>query len=99
MTILTIKLPDSLAQDLGLESEALNMAKGAVVREALANYLKTKKSTLADQVKTATLDMLKGKKRKKISINWQSLREKCRIDSGLTPEEEVRLSRNRGLLT
>lgn len=97
MTIFTVKLPDELASDLGLESQAIGVTKGAVVREALKLYLKSKKSTLADQIKQATQDMAAGKKSKKEWVDWQALRAKCQVDTGMTPEEEVRLSRTRNL--
>lgn len=97
MTIFTVKLPDELASDLGFESHAIGMTKGAVVREALKLYLKSKKSTLVDQIKQATQDMMAGKKSKKTRVDWQALRIKCQVDMELTPEEEVRLSRTRNL--
>lgn len=98
MTILTVKLPDELSQDLTLESQALHMTKGAVVRAALKSYIKTKKSTLIDQIKTITQSMLQNKRHQKKSINWQILSKKCQVNTGMTPEEEVQRSRSRGLL-
>lgn len=98
MTILTVKLPDELSQDLLLESQALHMTKGAVVRAALKSYIKTKKSTLIDQIKTATQDMHQNKRHQKRLMDWQVLRKKCQINTGMTPEEEVQRSRSRGLL-
>lgn len=97
MVLLSIKLPDELAQDLGLESQALHMTKGALVREALALYLNTQKSTLADQIQSATANLLKNRKHKKDLVDWQNLRNHCRSQSKLKPETEVLASRQRNL--
>lgn len=97
MVLLSIKLPDELAQELGIESQALHITKGAVVREALALYLSTRKSTLADQIQSATEVLRKGKTHKKDQVDWQNLRERCRGKSKLKPEAEVLAGRTRGL--
>ena len=85
---LSVKLPASLQSQLEDFSLKNKQSKGSLIRDALMLYFS---SNHIDTVKIEqiTQDVLHHKKPKH-KINWQRILEKCRIDTKLSPEEEVR---------
>lgn len=95
MKVFTIKLPNHLLKKLDEASDTTGESKGALVREALKKYL----SEVLEQVgfkerfNKITKAMMQGKKPPKSDVDWDELRRKAQVDTGMTPEEEVRYHR------
>ena len=92
--ILTIKLPHPLLQELDSAAKQGGVSKGALVRQALEQFLK--QNTLAQQVSRITRSLRKGSIRKQ-ATDWTDIYVKTRIDTGMTVDEEISRSRRRNL--
>lgn len=93
--ILTIKLPQPLLQELDAAASQGGVSKGAIIREALEAFLKAKSGFVA-KIKTITRSQMRNKK-SRLKVNWDEIYAATRIPQPVSPEEEVRISRRRGL--
>ena len=97
---LTIKFPSSLMKNIKSQSHKRKISRGAFVREALMHYM----SCASDDPDNfdfmkATRELLKGTKKKKTSVIDELRKVLARQPQpDISPEEEIRLSRTRGLL-
>jgi predicted DNA-binding protein len=74
-------------------------SKGAVVREAIEDLLErsvTKESNLPS-IEEITEALRKGKKIK-VKADWDEIYRQARVPMDITPEEEVRRGRLRGMI-
>lgn len=92
--ILSIKLPHPLLQELDEASRQAGVSKGALIRQALEQFLK--QSTLAQQVARITRALRKGSPGKSI-VDWTDIYAQTRVETGMTVEEEIARSRRRNL--
>jgi predicted transcriptional regulator len=93
--ILTVKLPQPLLEELDAAAKQGGVSKGALVRQALESFLKAKSSFLA-KIEAIT----RAHKRNKIprsKVNWDDIYAATRVPQPISPEEEVRRSRRRGM--
>lgn len=93
--ILSIKLPQSLLQELDRAAAQEGTSKGALVRQALESFLKTKSGVL-ERIKAITRSHMLHKK-SRTKVNWDDIYAATRVPQPISPEEEVRISRRRGL--
>lgn len=92
--ILTIKLPHPLLQELDSAAKQGGVSKGALVRQALEQFLK--QNSLAQQVARITKSLRKKTSGKNIP-DWADIYAQTRVDTGMTVEEEIARSRRRCL--
>lgn len=92
---LTIKLPQTLLQELDAAASQSGVSKGALIREALESFLKAKSGFIA-KIKAITRSHQRHKKSRS-KVNWDDIYAATRIPQPVSPEEEVRISRRRGL--
>jgi hypothetical protein len=93
--VLTSKIPHSLLYRLEEASTQQGKSKGALVREALEMLLRTGSSP-REQIRNVT-ELLLKKKKPRIKVDWNELRKKAAVSTGLSPEEEVLKFRRRRL--
>lgn len=97
LQILSFKLPKPLFHKLESSAKFRGLSKGALIREAIGQYLEKDQSN-EEEIARATEALLKNKKIKTgKKIDWDELRRQCSVPMDITPEEEVRLSRRRRL--
>ncbi len=96
--VLTVKIPHPLLDRLEKACSNEGKSKGALVREALESFLKNKKEVEGHlaRFRKATEAMIKGKKFK-VKVDWERLYRDAHVPMDITPEEEVRRGRLRGL--
>lgn len=99
--VLTVKISHPLLERLEKASRIRGKSKGAFVREAIEKELFQKAAPFdegLERIRAATESMRQGK-RIKVKVDWERLRRKAALGTppGMTPEEEVRLHRRRGL--
>lgn len=93
--ILTIKLPHPLLQELAAAASQSGVSKGALVRQALELFLKAKSGFIA-KIEAITRAHKRNKKSHS-KVNWDEIYAATRVPQPVSPEEEVRQSRRRGL--
>lgn len=96
--VLTVKIPHPVLNRLEEVCASEGKTKGALVREALEAFLKGKKEVEGHLAKfrSATEAMFRGKK-VKARVDWEKIYREARVPMDITPEEEVRRGRMRGL--
>ena len=96
--VLTVKIPHPLLNRLEEVCSQEGKSKGALVREAIESFLKGRKEIEGHLAKfrRATEAMFKGKKVKG-RVDWEKIYREARVPMDITPEEEVRRGRLRGL--
>lgn len=92
--ILTVKLPQPLLQELDAAASQGGISKGAIIREALQQFLK--QNTLAQQIARITRSLRK-KTSGKHATDWTDIYAQTRIETGMTVDEEIARSRRRNL--
>jgi predicted DNA-binding protein len=98
--VLTVKIPHPLLDRLEMVCSSEGKTKGALVREAVEKMLeeKSEQEEGLARIRRVTDAHLKGK-RVKAKVDWERLRRKAMESApDMTPEEEVRYHRTRGLL-
>jgi hypothetical protein len=98
--VLTLKVTPSLMHRLEKKCAQEGRSKGAVVREAIENHLESAATeSNGPSVEKITEAMMRGKTFR-LKADWAELRRKARegAPNDMTPEEEVRFHRSRGLL-
>lgn len=98
--VLTVKIKPSLLSRLEKRCAQEGKTKGAVVREAVERLLEEKQEYDANlsRIRRVTKAYLEGKSVKS-KVDWSDLRKKAMASAPeMTPEEEVRYHRTRGLL-
>lgn len=93
--ILSIKLPHPLLQELDNAATREGVSKGALVRQALEAFLKAQ-SGFVEKVEAITRAHMRHKKSRS-KVNWDDIYAATRVPQPISPEEEVRTSRRRGL--
>lgn len=93
--ILSIKLPHPLLQELDAASAREGVSKGALVRQALELFLK-KKTGFVAKIEAIT-HAHRHHKKPRSKLNWDDIYAITRAPQPISPEEEIRLSRRRGL--
>ena len=94
MSMLSFKLPDPVLHEVESVAQMQGMSKGALIREALGEYLQ-KRSNL-NQIEEITKRHKAGKVSKK-TTDWSDLYAKTRVKTSGSAAEEVRRMRLRGL--
>ncbi len=96
--VLTVKIPHPLLDRLEKVCSSEGRTKGALVREAIESFLKGRKEIEGHLAKfrRATEAMFKGKK-VKAKVDWEKIYREAHVPMDITPEEEVRRGRLRGL--
>jgi predicted DNA-binding protein len=97
--VLTVKIPHPLLDRLEEVAHQKGRSKGALVREAIESHLgKTAAAHPGtDEIAHATEAILKGK-RSRLKVDWKEIHRMARgVPLSLSPEEEVRRARRRGL--
>ena len=92
--VLTLKVSPSLLNRLEKRCSQEGRSKGAVVREAIEKLLEEEDNLAL--IRKITEAHLKGKKIK-VKVDWESLYKEAHVPMDITPEEEVRRGRLRGL--
>lgn len=90
--ILSIKLPQALLQELDSASSQAGVSKGALIRQALEQFLR--QNTLAQQIANITRSLRKGSSGKQ-ALDWSDIYAQTRVDTGMTVDEEIARSRRR----
>lgn len=93
--ILSIKLPHPLLEELDEASRQAGVSKGALVRQALEAFLKAKSGFVA-KIEAITRSHLHPRKTRS-KVDWDDIYAATRVPQPISPEEEVRISRRRGL--
>ena len=96
--VLTVKIPHPLLDRLEKVCSTEGKTKGALVREAIESFLKNKKEIEGHlaRFRKATEAMFRGKK-VKTKVDWEKIYREADVPMEMTPEEEVRRGRLRGL--
>lgn len=92
---LTIKLPDSLFQKLTDFSHRQGVSKGSLIRGALESALDAAAND-RDELRRLTKE-LHRKKPSRSRVDWNAIYKQTRRATTVSPEEEVLISRGRGL--
>jgi len=97
--VLTVKIPHPLLDRLEKVCSSEGKSKGALVREAIESFLKGKNEFEGHLVRfrNATEAMFRGKK-SKVKVDWEKIYREARVPMEISPEEEVRRGRLRGLV-
>ncbi len=98
--VLTLKVPHPLLERLERAARSEGKSKGAVVREAVEKLLEEKSQQEGGLARTREITEahLNGK-RVRVKVDWDRLRQKAMESApDMTPEDEVRYHRTRGLL-
>lgn len=94
--ILSFKLPYDLLDRLEKFSRVSGTSKGALVRKGLELLLQKSETSRASW--EALTEAMRSNRRTKVKVDWEELRRKAQASApSMTPEEEVRYHRRRGL--
>ncbi|MBF0492214.1 MAG: ribbon-helix-helix protein, CopG family [Deltaproteobacteria bacterium] len=99
MQTMTLKISDTLLEQVGLLAEEKGLSKSEIVRQAIAKLFKGKKSKQSDweRIELATKAHFHNKKIKN-TMTLEDFRKKLKgIKTTMSPEEEVLFYRRRGL--
>lgn len=94
--LLSVKIPHSLLHSLEEVSQQQGVSKGAVVRDALEDFLQ-RWNYANNSIQKITQNLLKKKKNRGKKVDWDELRKLASLNPYISPEEEVRMHRRRGL--
>jgi predicted DNA-binding protein len=97
--VLTVKISHPLLDRLEKVCSHEGKSKGAMIREAVEKLLeeKSEKEGSLMRIRKITEAHIKGKK-VKIRADWEEIYRQARVPMDLTPEEEVRRGRLRGMI-
>ena len=97
--VFTVKMPESLFERLQDASVAQGKSKGAVVREAVEQWL-ARSPAQAERIEAITRALRQQKRprlRPEEGVDWEALRHQAAKGAAGRPEDEVQRTRRRGL--